>query len=293
MQKITPFLWFDSQAEEAANLYTSIFEQSKIGAVRRYGEAGPGPKGSVMTLTFGLAGTGFMALNGGPQYTFAPSLSLFASFKTEKEIDAAWKKLSDGAKVLMPLQKYPFSEKFGWVNDRYGLSWQLNLGGPRTSVNPFFMFVGARHGKAEEAMNHWVSLFPGSRVEQVARFAAGEQGAEGTVKHGRFTLSGQTFMVMDSNGPHAFDFTPALSLFVDCGTQEEVDVLWEKLSAGGTTGQCGWLEDRYGVSWQVVPTVLGEMLGDKNAARAQGVMRAMLGMQKLDIKGLQAAYRAS
>ena len=293
MQKITPFLWFDSQVEEAAKLHTSIIERSKIGTVRRYGEGGPGPKGSVMTLTFELAGTSFMALNGGPQFAFTPSLSLFASFKTEKEIDALWSGLSGGGKVLMPLQKYPFSEKFGWVNDRYGLSWQLNLGGPRTAVNPFFMFVGAKHGKTEEAMKYWASLFPGSHVEQVARFAAGEQGAEGTVKHARFTLAGQTFMAMDSNGPHAFDFTPALSLFIDCGTQDEVDELWEKLSAGGAPGQCGWLEDRYGVSWQVVPTVLGEMLGDKNAARAQGVMRAMLGMKKLDIKGLEAAYSAS
>jgi predicted 3-demethylubiquinone-9 3-methyltransferase (glyoxalase superfamily) len=290
MQKITPFLWFDTQAEEAARLYTSLFKNSKIGTVRRYGDAGPGPKGSVMTLTFELEGTSFMALNGGPVYSFTPSLSLFASFKTEKEIDTAWKKLSEGGKVLMELQKYPFSEKFGWVSDRFGLSWQLNLGGPATKVTPFFMFVGKQHGRTEEAMKYWGTLFKDSKVEQVEKYAAGEQGAEGAVKHARFRLAGQEFMAMESNGKHDFSFTPGISLFVDCGTQEEVDELWEKLSAGGAKSQCGWLEDKFGVSWQVVPRALGEMLGDKDPARSRRVMQAMMKMKKIVIKELQEAY---
>jgi predicted 3-demethylubiquinone-9 3-methyltransferase (glyoxalase superfamily) len=289
MQKITPFLWFDTQAEEAARLYTSLFKNAKIGAIRRYGDAGPGPKGAVMTLTFELEGTSFMALNGGPLYTFTPSLSLFASFTTAQEIDAAWKKLTEGGKVLMELQKYPFSEKFGWVSDRFGLSWQLNLGGPSTRVTPFFMFVGKQHGRTEEAMKFWGSLFRDSKIEQVERYAAGEPGAMGAVKHARFTLAGQQFMAMESNAEHAFSFTPGFSLYVDCRTQEEVDELWEKLSAGGSNGQCGWLEDRYGVSWQVVPSALGELLGDPDPARAQRVMQAMLKMKKLVIRELQEA----
>ncbi|MGA2480346.1 MAG: VOC family protein [Spirochaetia bacterium] len=293
MQKITPFLWFDTQAEEAARLYMSLFRSSKMGAVRRYGDAGPGPKGTVMTLTFELEGTSFMALNGGPQFSFTPSLSMFASFTTAQEIDAAWKKLSEGGKVLMELQKYPFSEKFGWVSDRYGLSWQLNLGGPAATVTPFFMFVGRQHGKTEDAIGYWGSLFKDSKVEQVAKYAAGEPGAEGTVKHARFRLAGQEFMAMDSNREHDFSFTPGFSLFVDCRTQQEVDALWEKLSAGGSKGQCGWLEDKYGVSWQVVPTVLGEMLGDADPVRSQRVMQAMMQMRKLDIRGLQEAYSSA
>ncbi len=292
MRKITPFLWFDNQAEEAAKFYTSLFESSKIGSVRRFGDAGPGPKGQVMTLTFQLAGLDIMALNGGPVFSFTPAVSFFVTCRTEKETDALWKALSQGGKVLMDLQKYPFSEKFGWVADRFGLSWQLNLAGQPTRITPFFMFVGKEHGKTEEALKYWGSLFKDSKVDQVMRYGPGQQEPEGTVMHARFSLAGQEFMAMDSNGEHAFSFTPAVSFYVDCKTQEEVDELWEKLSDGGKKGQCGWLEDKYGVSWQIVPSILGELLGDKNPARSQKVMQAMLKMKKLDIKGLQEAGRA-
>jgi predicted 3-demethylubiquinone-9 3-methyltransferase (glyoxalase superfamily) len=291
MQKISPFLWFDTQAEDAAKLYTSLFPGSKIGGVRRYGDAGPGPKGQVMTLTFQLPGLEVMALNGGPAFAFTPAVSFFVSCTSEKEVDALWKGLSPGGKVFMELQKYPFSEKFGWLSDKFGLSWQLFLGGQETRVAPFFTFVGKQHGKAEEALKYWGSLFKGSGVEQVQRFGAGEPGDEGAVKHARFTVAGQQFMAMDGGLEHAWSFNEAVSLYVDCRTQDEVDELWEKLSAGGKTSQCGWLKDRFGVSWQIVPSVLGQLLGDKNAARSQSVMRAMLQMTKLDIKELEAAAR--
>ncbi len=154
MQKITPFLWFDTQAEEAMNFYVAIFKNSKIGRVTRYGDAGPGPKGAVMSATFVLDGQEFMALNGGP---------LFA-------------------------------------------------------------------------------------------------------------------------------FTPAISFLVDCNSQEEVDDLWEKLSAGGKPERCGWLKDKFGLSWQIIPSALGEMLNDKDPKKSRRVMQAMLQMNKIDIEGLQRAY---
>jgi predicted 3-demethylubiquinone-9 3-methyltransferase (glyoxalase superfamily) len=288
MQKITPFLWFDTQAEEAAKFYTSLFDNSRIGNVRRYGDAGPGPKGTVMTLDFKLGDAGFMALNGGPVFKFTPAVSFFVSCAAEDEIDRLWQSLSHGGTVMMELQKYPFSEKFGWLSDRYGVSWQLNLTGKK-KITPFFMFVGDQHGKAEEAMKTWGSLFKRSRVEQVERYGANQGGAEGAVMHGRFTLGGQEFMAMDSNQPHAFSFTPAISFFVDCKTQKEIDDLWAKLAEGGRTDQCGWLQDRYGVSWQIVPSALGELLGDPDPVKANKVMQAMLAMTKLDIAGLQQA----
>jgi predicted 3-demethylubiquinone-9 3-methyltransferase (glyoxalase superfamily) len=155
LQKITPFLWFDSKAEEAANFYVSIFKNSKISSIARYGDAGPGPKGSVMMVNFQLEGQDFMALNGGPLYTF----------------------------------------------------------------------------------------------------------------------------------------TPAISFFVDCKAQQEVDDLWDKLSAGGGEVECGWLRDRYGLSWQIIPTALMELMQDKDPVKSQRVFKAMLQMKKIDIEGLQRAYR--
>ena len=154
MQKITPFLWFDDKAEEAANFYVSIFKNSRIGRVTRYGDAGPGPKGTAMSVTFTLDGQEFYALNGGPQ----------------------------------------------------------------------------------------------------------------------------------------FSFTPAISLFVNCDSQEEVDDLWERLSAGGRKDRCGWLQDKYGLSWQIIPAELGRMLGDNDPEKAKRVMQAMLKMTKIEIVGLQRAY---
>jgi predicted 3-demethylubiquinone-9 3-methyltransferase (glyoxalase superfamily) len=154
MQKITPFLWFDGKAEEAMNFYTSIFKNSKIGSVIRYGEAGPGPKGSVMSATFQLDGQEFMALNGGPLFTFSP----------------------------------------------------------------------------------------------------------------------------------------AISFFVNCETQDEVDDLWERLSEGGEKSRCGWLRDKYGVSWQIIPSALGKLLHDKDPEKSKRVMKAMLQMDKIDVKGLKQAY---
>jgi predicted 3-demethylubiquinone-9 3-methyltransferase (glyoxalase superfamily) len=154
MQKITPFLWFDGKAEQAMRFYVSIFKNSKAGSITRYGDAGPGPKGTVMVVTFQLDGQEFIALNGGPQFTFSP----------------------------------------------------------------------------------------------------------------------------------------AISLVVNCETQEEVDAFWEKLSEGGEKQQCGWLKDKYGLSWQIVPTVLGEMMQDKDAEKSQRVMKAMLQMNKIDIECLKQAY---
>jgi predicted 3-demethylubiquinone-9 3-methyltransferase (glyoxalase superfamily) len=157
MQKITPFLWFDGKAEEAANFYVSIFKNSKIVSVVRYGDAGPGPKGSVMTVAFQLDGQEFVALNGGPQFTFSQ----------------------------------------------------------------------------------------------------------------------------------------AVSFFVNCETQQEVDELWEKLSAGGEKQRCGWLKDKYGLAWQIIPSILPVMLQDKNAEKSQNVMKAMMQMTKIDIKALKEAYGAA
>lgn len=290
MRKISPFLWYDDKAEEAANFYVSLFRNSKIDTVARYGDAGPGPKGSVMTVKFELAGEEFIALNGGPHFKFTPAVSFYVACETPQEVDKLWEKLSEGGSALMPLDKYPFSERFGWVADRFGLSWQLNLADFPQKITPCLMFVGEQNGEAEEAMNFYVSQFNNSGIDRVERYVAGERNKEGAVKHGVFSLAGQKFIAMDGGTEHPFTFNEASSLVVNCKTQEEVDEYWEKLSEGGQKSQCGWLKDRYGLSWQVVPTVLDEMYADKDPEKSKRVMQAMLQMTKLDIATLKRAY---
>jgi predicted 3-demethylubiquinone-9 3-methyltransferase (glyoxalase superfamily) len=297
MQKITPFLWFDNQAEEAAKFYASLFKNSKIGKIARYGQEGHEihgrEAGSVMTVEFELAGYKLAGLNGGPLFKFTPAISFFVVCETEAEIDALWQKLSQEGMAMMPLQKYDWSEKYGWVMDRFGLSWQLSLGKKEDvgqTLTPFLMFVGKQHGRAEEALQFYTSLFKNSDVVGILRHGAGDPKSEGTVKHAQFRLNGEVFMVIDSAMEHPFTFTEAISFLVNCETQEEVDYFWEKLSADGEKSRCGWLKDKFGVSWQIIPTALGKMLQDQDAGKSQRVMQAMLQMDKIDVKTLQQAY---
>ena len=296
MQKITPFLWFNNNAKDAANFYTSIFKNSKIENINYYGETGGKvsgkPIGSILTVSFQLAGQNFIAINGGPNFTFTPAISFFVSCETSQELDELWKNLSDESTVLMELGKYPFSEKFGWLEDKYGVSWQLNLTIRDQKIAPFLMYFGSQYGKAEEAMNFYISLFSQSSVINIEHYDAGENESEGTVKRTIFSLDGQEFVALDSNMDYHFTFTPAISFVVNCETQEEINDLWEKLSKEGIPEQCGRIKDKYGVSWQIVPVVLGQMLGDENTEKSEAVMKVMLEMKKINILDLQQAYES-
>ena len=174
------------------------------------------------------------------------------------------------------------------------MSWQLLYANdmPERSIVPSLLFVGERCGQAEDAIEFYTSLFSETAIGDIARYGPDQApDEEGTVMYGDFTLAGQRFAAMDSAQAHDFDFTEAISFIVDCEDQNEVDYYWEELTAnGGDESQCGWLKDRYGVSWQIVPTVLTDLLADEDAEKAGRVMEAMLEMQKLDIEELEAAY---
>jgi predicted 3-demethylubiquinone-9 3-methyltransferase (glyoxalase superfamily) len=146
-------------------------------------------------------------------------------------------------------------------------------------------------GQAEEAVNHYISVFPDSKILSTSRFRAGGPGPEGSLMSATFELAGQEFVAL--NGGPSFTFSQGISLFVDCETQDEVDELWERLTDGGEPGPCGWLTDRFGVSWQIIPRTLGELLNDEDAEKAQRVMQAMLQMSKIEIEGLRRAYEAA
>ncbi|WP_101295977.1 VOC family protein [Halegenticoccus soli] len=298
MQKITPSLWFDSNAEDAVNRYTSIFDNSSVGAISRYDEASATasgqPEGSVLTVEFELEGQSYVALNGGPAFSFTPAISFIVNCLTKDEVDDLWAQLSDGGTELMPLDSYPFSERYGWIEDEYGVSWQLIYAGdiPERKIVPSLLFVGERCGQAEEAIGFYTSIFSDTAIGDIARYGRNQPpDEEGTVMFADFTLEGQHFAAMDSAQEHDFDFTEAISFVVDCADQEEVDYYWDKLTAdGGEEGQCGWLKDKYGVSWQIVPTVLPELTQGEDVEGARRATEAMLQMQKIDIGALEGAY---
>ena len=292
-QKIVPFLWFDNNAEEAVNFYTSCYKKSKIESKSYYDEAAAKASGqakdTLMTASFQLNGQEFIALNGGPVFKFTPAISFFVNCETEIETDELWKKFLKGGKVLMELSEYPFSKRFGWIQDKYGLSWQLNFTGSPQKIIPCLMFTGDRLGKAEEAMNYYISLFKNSEIKTLSRYAAGGHGKEGTVEFALFSLGKEDFIAMDSDADHGFSFTPAVSFFVYCETQKEIDFFWNHLTDGGKEIECGWLEDKFGISWQIVPTVLFKLLNNPDQQRAKRAMQAMLKMKKLDIATLERA----
>jgi predicted 3-demethylubiquinone-9 3-methyltransferase (glyoxalase superfamily) len=199
MQGITLFLWFDNQAEDATSFYVSTFRNSKAGTKTYYNEevaevAGM-PVGSVMTVDFQLEGQDFTALNGNDEHPFTPAISFFVACETPEEIDRLWQKLSEGGTTLMPLDKYPFSEKYGWVQDKFGVSWQLILKDRKQKIAACLLFIGDQAGKAEEAMNLYTSIFPNSRINSLERYDEGPDA--GKVKHAIFTLDGQEFTAME------------------------------------------------------------------------------------------------
>ena len=293
MNKITPNLWFDKEAGEAAKFYTSVFkEDSKITNTTALHDT---PSGTVEVVTIDLLGQEFVLFSAGPLFKFTPAVSFLVACKTKEEVDALWKHLSIGGKTVMELAEYPFSEKYGWIQDRYGLSWQMMFTGNREmkqKITPTLMFVGDVCGKAEEAIDFYSSIFSDSNIGDILRYDKGEEPDNaGTVKHAAFTLEGQEFAAMDSAREHNFTFNEAISFAVNCEAQEEIDYYWEKLSADPNAEQCGWVKDKYGLSWQIVPSGMSEMLQDKDARKVARVTQAFLQMKKIDIGKLKQAYR--
>ncbi len=299
MKKITPHLWFDKQAREAAEFYVSLLPGSRVTSVRPLSGT---PSGDCELVSFVLAGQRFMAISAGPFFKFNPSVSFQIRCGTKEEVDAIWEQLSPGSKVLMPLDSYPFSARYGWLEDKYSLSWQV-IYSPGSSAGqrivPVLMFVGDVCGKAEEAIDFYQSVSksaPGAealgetKASILARYGQSQQPDEaGTVQYAQFSLLGLEFAAMDSAREHKFAFNEAISFNVPCDTQEEIDYFWGKLSAHTKAEQCGWLKDKYGLSWQITPTIMGELMGSGDKERSKRVMQAFLKMKKFDIHALKQA----
>lgn len=276
---IFPCLWFDGNAKEAAQFYCSVFGDSAI------------IDENPMVVVFKSAGQKFMCLNGGPEFKFTPAISFYTIVPDEVEIQTTWDKLIENGRALMPLDSYPWSKRYGWLQDKFGVTWQLTIDKPGFSDQKFIpalMFSGTNFGMAEDAINFYTGIFDDSAIKMVSRYEANDpNGQDGTINHAQFELNGRLFAAMDSAIVHNFDFNEALSFVVECRDQAQIDYFWEKLLEGGTESQCGWLKDKFGVSWQIVPAVLSELMADP--ARSGRVVQAFMKMKKFDIEKLKNA----
>lgn len=274
--QLYPCLWFDGKAKEAAIYYTSVFDNSKVISE------------NPLVVMFNLDGVKFMGLNGGPNFKINPSISFFVYCQSAGEVDKKWNQLCEDGNIMMPLNAYPWNEKYGWCQDKFGVSWQLMVSpDAEQKIVPSFMFTQQNAGKAEEAINFYTSIFKNAEVKMISRYEQGEGDIEGYVKHAQFTLNGQVFTAMESTGPHAFTFNEGLSLVVPCDDQPEIDYYWSKLTEGGNESQCGWLKDKFGVSWQIVPAELGKLMS--NPAKRERVMKVVMKSVKFNIEELENA----
>ena len=273
--KLYPCLWFDGNAKDAAEFYCSVFPSTAITTE------------NPLVVTVESTGQKFMLLNGGPHFKINPSISFFVVCDTTEEVDKLWELLLKEGSVLMPIDKYDWSEKYGWLQDKFGVSWQLSAGKLEDvgqKFTPTLMFTQHHAGKAERAIQFYTSVFEGSSVRGILKYTADDPDVEGTVKHAQFNLGKQVFMAMDSSLPHQFSFNEAISLVVECDTQEEIDYYWGSLSAVPEAEQCGWLKDQFGVSWQIIPAILEKLMSDPS--RSERVVQAFLQMKKFDIEKL-------
>ncbi|MCB9779380.1 MAG: VOC family protein [Alphaproteobacteria bacterium] len=279
---LKPCFWLHDGAAEAVATYTSIFPNSRVRS------AGP------LVWDLEIQGQPVMLLQAGPMYRAGPALSLHVRLSDADTLRRAWDALCEGGKVFMPLQEWPWSPLYGWVEDARGIGFQLALvdaedDGPR--VIPGLLFVNERCGRARDALAHYTDLFAQVGGPDAAAVVVPPPPGD-VVPFAMMRLAGTPVAVGDGPGQHAFGFDEGGSLFVGCQTQAEVDGLWEGLIAdGGRESRCGWLVDRFGVSWQIVPTALLRLLGDPQVAGP--VHEAMMGLNKLDIAVLEAAAAAA
>ncbi|SDI76013.1 Glyoxalase superfamily enzyme, possibly 3-demethylubiquinone-9 3-methyltransferase [Chryseobacterium taeanense] len=284
---IFPCLWYDEDAKESAEFYCKIFD-GKVTA------------DTPVVMNIELFGQKLMLLNGGPQFKKNASVSFMVICETENEVQNYWDQLSDGGLVLMPLDSYSWSKKYGWVQDKYGVTWQIFLGEKASDqkIIPTLMFIHQNNGKAIEAMELYTKTFPNSRIGNILRYGDGSEGHPApeppeNIQHAHFEIDGYSLFCMDNSYDHQFDFNEAISMVVMTDNQEQTDLYWNALTAdGGRESMCGWLKDKFGFSWQIVPKRLIQLMSDSDQEKAQKVVQAMMKMQKISIEDLEKAYHS-
>jgi predicted 3-demethylubiquinone-9 3-methyltransferase (glyoxalase superfamily) len=276
---IYPCLTLKGKITEAADFYINTFGEGKIGQTSPY------------VIQIQLSGQKIMLLNDGPTSTPNPAISFMVISETAEETEEYWNALIEGGKSMMALDSYDWSSKYGWVQDKYGVSWQLYTGSKLDTPQKFcptYMFTGDQVGKAGEAIEFYTHVFPNSSIQGIMKYSQEDKDNINFIKHAQFRLNGFVAMAMDSSFDHGFQFNDAISMVVECDTQQEIDTYWTQLTGtGGQEVACGWLKDKYGLSWQIIPKALSKLLQDP--VRAQRVMGALMQMKKLVIADLENA----
>jgi predicted 3-demethylubiquinone-9 3-methyltransferase (glyoxalase superfamily) len=277
IQPLFPCLWFDNQAKEAANFYCSLFKNSFLLSENQ------------LVTTFSLNGTKVMTLNGGPVFTINPSISLTVYCDSLSETDRIWNALIEGGSTYIPIDTYPWSERYGWLGDKFGMTWQISCTGKNDGelrILPSMLFVGDKFGMAEQAIQQYLMLFQPSSADVMVKYPEGDPNAY-KVLYAEFTLNGSPVIAMDGPGEHLYTFSEAVSFVVECDTQQEINDCWDQLTQEGEESQCGWLKDKFGVSWQIVPTILAPLMSDSE--KAEKAFQAFRGMKKLDLETIRLA----
>jgi predicted 3-demethylubiquinone-9 3-methyltransferase (glyoxalase superfamily) len=293
-QRITPFLWFEKDMKVVVDYYASIFPSVTSS---QESELENTPSGAVQMKSISIYGTQLDLMVAGPYLPFNPTVSFIINCDTPEEADGLWSKIIVEGKELMPLQAYDFAKKFGWAQDKYGVSWQvLCMEGekPKDKLVSTLMFCGEVCGRAEEAMGFYSSTFKNSHTDYISHYEADEpfvDDVRAKVKHAGFVLDGVRFSVLDSGRKSPLTFNQAISFVVYCADQAEVDYYYNALiQDGGKEVQCGWVNDKFGVPWQVVPRQMTEMLSQGSKEQIARVTEAFMKMKKFDIQVLEDAF---
>lgn len=295
--EIHPCIWFDSEAEEASKFYTELFPNSQILASIPYTKVGfeyhGKEEGTISTITFELMKQKFIALNGGPIFKLSEAISFYVYCGQEDLFERLYNSLTENGSVLMPKDKYFWSEKYAFVKDKFGVCWQLDINsiGSEQKIVPSLLFVNDKYLKVNEAVNFYTSIFPDSKIIMKFPFPEQKGNQEEAILFSQFSLTNNIFNA-SSGGEiqHNFDFNESISFVVNCKTQDEIDYFWQKLTENGSEQQCGWLKDKFGVSWQIVPENLQEMFLNSDKIKREKIISAIFEMIKIDFERLKNIY---
>jgi predicted 3-demethylubiquinone-9 3-methyltransferase (glyoxalase superfamily) len=274
MLSIYPCIWFDQQAQQAASFYEEVFPDAE-----RLSE-------NPMVVLISIRGTKLMLLNGGPMYQANAAISYFVYCGSDEEIERVYAAFTAKGSIMMPLGTYPWTRRYAWVIDQFGVSWQLDVEPIRAAqkIVPALLFSQPQGHVVAEAVRNYTRIFEPSMILMEAPHPPQADMLEGALLFAQFKLHDYIFNAMSSTERHEFQFGPGNSFVVECDTQEQIDHFWSELGSGGQYQMCGWLVDRYGVSWQIIPSILPTLMADP--LKRDKVVEAFMKMQKFEIAGL-------